>query len=125
MPEAKVLIVDDSELELEVVRIMLEAAGFDVDTRDSVFDLRTAIEENRPDVILLDVHMPALSGDRATQILKSHRYSRDIPVILFSSTEKDELEALVAQTGASDFYRKTGDFEGLAQKIRSWVPDSP
>ncbi len=114
----KVLVVDDNEIELSVLRIVLEAEGFDVATLDSVFDLSLAIRRDRPDVILLDVMMPALAGDRAAAILKQHGFARDIPVILHSSKGAAELEAIATRAGAQGFISKTGDFDQLLAEIR-------
>ncbi len=118
MSEGKVLIVDDNEVELGVLRIVLEAAEFEVSTLDSVFELSIAIKRDRPDVILLDVMMPALCGDRAAAILKQHGFSRDIPVILHSSKDAAELEAIATRVGVQGFVTKTGDFDHLLAEIR-------
>ncbi len=87
-------------------------------TLSSVFDLTVAIRRDRPDVILLDVKMPGLRGDRAAAVLKQHGFSRDIPVILHSSIEEAELREIAAATGVKDYIRKTGDFDLLVKKIR-------
>ncbi|MEM7353816.1 MAG: response regulator [Acidobacteriota bacterium] len=118
MLDPRVLVVDDNEIELDVLRVVLEAAGFEVSTLSSVFELSTTIRHQRPDVILLDVYMPALSGDRAAAILKQYGFSRDIPVIFHSSAEADELATLTAAAGAHGFVRKTGDFDGLIETLR-------
>lgn len=118
MSESKVLVVDDNEIELGVLRIVLETAGFEVSTLDSVFELSIAIKRDRPDVILLDVMMPALRGDRAAAILKQHGFSRDIPVILHSSKDAAELEAMATRAGVQGFVTKSGDFDQLLAEIR-------
>ena len=121
MSQGKVLVADDNEIELEVVRVVLEAAGYEVATLSSVFDLTVAIRRNRPDVILLDVKMPGLGGDRAAAVLKQHGFSRDIPVILHSGIEETELREIAAETGVTDYIRKTGNFELLVEKIQRVV----
>ncbi len=121
MSKNKVLVVDDSEIELGVLSVVLEAAGFEVATLGSVIDLTVAIRRNRPDVIVLDVKMPGLRGDRAAAVLKQHGFSRDIPVILHSGIEEAELAEIAGATGVRDYVRKTGDFELLVEKIRRAV----
>ncbi len=118
MSKGKVLVADDNEIELDVVRLVLEAAGYEVATLSSVFDLTVAIRRNRPDVILLDVKMPGLGGDRAAAVLKQYGFSRDIPVILHSGIEETELREIAATAGVTDYVCKTGDFELLVEKIR-------
>ena len=118
MSEGKVLVVDDNEIELDVVRVVLEAAGFEVATLDSAFELSITIKRNRPDVIVLDVMMPARGGDRVAGILKQHGFSRDIPVILHSGKDEAELEAIATRAGVQGYVRKTGDFEKLLAEVR-------
>ncbi len=119
MSNTKILVVDDNEIELDVIRIVLEAEGFEVTTLDSLFELSIEIRRHRPDAILLDVMMPALRGDRAAAILQQHGFSRDIPVILHSSKGEAELEAIAEKAGVQGFVSKTGDFERLVSEIRS------
>jgi CheY-like chemotaxis protein len=114
----RILVVDDNEVELAVLRVVLEAEGFEVETLDSVFDLSIAIKRDPPDVILLDIMMPALGGDRVAAILKQHGFSRDIPVILHSSKDASELASIATRTGAQGFVSKTGDFDRLVAEVR-------
>ncbi len=118
MSEARILIVDDNEVELAVLRVVLEAEGFEVETLDTVFDLSITIKRDPPDLILLDIMMPALTGDRAATILKQHGFSRDIPVVLHSSKEDSELAAIATRTGAQGFVHKAGDFNKLLSELR-------
>jgi len=118
MSEGKVLVVDDNEIVLELVRMHLEDKGFEVATAQSAFRLPQAIREAQPDVILLDVKMPALRGDMAARILKERTFSKHIPVVLFSDLDDRELTALVEETGAAGFVRKSVDAEFLAGVLR-------
>ena len=119
--EGRVLVVDDSEIVLEVARMNLEDAGFSVVTVDNAFQMSAAIRDCRPDVILLDVKMPALSGDRAASILQRYSFSRDIPVVLHSDMSDAELAAIAEETGAAGFVRKSMDPEAMIEAIRYWV----
>lgn len=121
MSRGKILVVDDSEIVLEVAEMVLSEAGYDVATVASPFKLNPAIREHRPDVILLDVRMPALSGEKAAQILKQYNFSRHIPILLYSGLEEKELERLVGVTGAAGFIRKTDFGDGLAEAVEPWV----
>lgn len=118
MDKPKVLVVDDSEIVLDVMRMNLEDEGFEVETLQSAFQLRQAIKELQPDVILLDVKMPALRGDKAASILKQRSFSKHIPVLLHSDMDEAELEALAEETGATGFVRKTMDTEALVGALR-------
>ncbi len=121
----KILIADDNETELGVIRIVLEAEGFEVAAMDSLFELSIEIKRHRPDVIVLDVMMPGLSGDRAARILKHYEFSRGIPVILHSSKSEDKLAALAKEADAQGFVSKTGDFAKLVSEIRRVLGSDP
>lgn len=121
MTRYKILVVDDSEVVREVVRLTLEKAGYSVRTLDSAFQLNRAIRDDRPDLILLDVYMPALRGDQVAAILAQYRFSEGITVLLHSDMEEDRLAAMVDETGATGFIRKTADPAKLAAEVRRWL----
>lgn len=121
MTREKILIVDDSEVVREVARLTLEKAGYSVRTIESAFQLNRAIREDRPDLILLDVHMPALRGDQAAAILSQYRFSQGITVLLHSDMEEDLLAAMAHETGATGYLRKTTDAGTLVGEVRRWL----
>jgi CheY-like chemotaxis protein len=96
---AKVLVVDDDPLTSEVVVATLRRAGHVVHTHDSGFGLAVAIHQIGPDVVLLDVHMPGLSGTRSLQAAAalSPTYGLETRVLLHSGAPPDELEALATR----------------------------
>ena len=81
----KILVVDDSQAEIRLMQNMLQQGGFySVGISDST-KIEEAIEEERPNVILLDVVMPKRNGFQACRDLKSHESYAQIPVILVTS----------------------------------------
>ncbi len=80
----KVLVVDDNEEILRVIRAILELQGFAVRTaRDGVSAL-TAVEQQLPDVIVLDVMMPEMDGRGVLARLKANSRTASIPVVLLT-----------------------------------------
>lgn len=124
MSRPRILVVDDSEITLEVVRRHLEAAGCEVTTLTSALRLNAAIQSQRPELILLDVGMPGLAGDKAAAILKRHRCSREIPVVLHSAIDRAQLKRLAAETGATGYIRKTADGKQLVNQVVHWLARS-
>jgi CheY-like chemotaxis protein len=116
-----VLVVDDNEVVLAATRLFLEGAGFRVAVEQSAFQMSAAILNHRPDVILLDVRMPALNGDQAVTILKRYPFTRDIPVLLFSDLEEDELAQMVQATGAAGYVKKSAGSRRLIEEVRHWT----
>ncbi|MEO1365599.1 MAG: response regulator [Acidobacteriota bacterium] len=117
IPKATILLVDDNAIVREVFKASLESAGYLVATLDSALRLNTALSEHDPDLILLDISMPALSGDKAVTFVRRRRFGADIPILLFSDLEEGELRRLAASSGASDYIRKSTDHTGLLAAI--------
>ncbi len=117
----KVLIVDDDEIVLVATEILLIGAGFTVALEKSAFNLNATIQKDPPDLILMDVRMPALNGDRAVSILKRYDFSRDIPVLLFSDLEVEELRAMVEETGAVGYVKKSWGSGHLLDQVRRLI----
>ena len=121
MSRGSILIVDDSEVTLEICREVLRRAGYDVAIITSPLQITPAIQEHRPHVILLDVRMPALSGEKAAQILSQYNFSRNITVLLHSSLSDEVLEKLVESTGVAGYVKKSTMGADLVQAIEPWV----
>lgn len=96
----KVLVIDDDPIVLEVVRERLEGAGFSVVLRDEPLGTTNVVRDEKPDIVLLDIMMPALNGERLAALLRSNRSLGSIGIVLHSSKTPAELAPLVEQTGA-------------------------
>lgn len=121
----KVLVVDDDPIALEVARERLQRAGHQVVVRDRAFGTSRVILAEQPDVVLLDVMMPGISGDELASLLQEQVRTRRVAVVLHSSKEAGELEELVKRTGAAGAIHKTSDdgrfvaeFERIAAGVR-------
>ncbi len=119
MNKTRILVVDDSDIALEAARTDLESAGFEVNTYADSLGIQAYIRKTQPEVVLLDVRMPALSGDRICEMLKKNPDTRDMLVILFSSLSPEELEAMVEASGADGFVAKTEAEGNLARAVRA------
>ncbi len=103
----KILIVDDSEIVLEMARDALEEGGFAVMTATGPTEADTHIyAEEEPDLIILDVMLPTLDGDKKARMLKDDELTRHIPILLISSKPEEELRRLVRESRADGFIRK-------------------
>jgi CheY-like chemotaxis protein len=111
----KVLHVDDDELTLRTVARHLKASGFTVFSTTSPF-IAPIIQAERPDVIVMDIDMPLLSGDRIVSIIRGNDFST-LPVIYFSGKPDHILAALAAKTQPATFMSKDKGLPALVQKI--------
>ena len=126
MNRGMVLVVDDDPIVLEVTRERLEGVGYAVHTRQEAIGTSQWASEFKPDVILLDINMPALDGTDLAQLLKRRRATKDLAIFLFSSMDPEQLDRRLNDTGADGAIQKTGDssrflseFEALLARWRA------
>lgn len=120
----KVLVIDDSLTVLRSVREVLEAAGYVVHTINSPFGSTPEIRKFEPDVVLLDVAMPALSGDRVVEILRNNgilEQHSNTKILLFSSRSEDDLRLITKRCGAHGYVTKGADLDDLVEKLQVWM----
>jgi CheY-like chemotaxis protein len=112
----KILVVDDSDLCRDLTRMMLEGFGYEVVTLESGLGLSRALGREKPDLVLLDVSMPALQGNQVADVARQHKLHR-CPIVLFSDRPAQELSVLARDCGAAGFIPKTSNAEALAQSV--------
>ncbi|SRR5260221_8636782 len=104
----KIMVIDDDATTLDVVSAILEKQGHQVMQRSQALGTTRAIIRDKPDVVLLDVHMPGLSGDKLAGLIAAEVGARPL-VILLSGSPRAELELLVLTSRADGFIEKSGD----------------
>ncbi len=107
-PDAKILIVDDNEMNLEVITELLGETGIKVTTAVSGQGCIDALKENTFDLLLLDQMMPKMSGTQTLAVIKEEHLADGIPVIVLTA------DAIV---GAKDNYIKAGFTDYLSKPI--------
>lgn len=113
-----VLVIDDDERHLLTARGLIEALGFRVETHNSPFRTTEKVFDLKPDLLLLDVNMPALSGDRLCQLLRSEPALQNLQIYLYSSNDEDILRQSVRRYQADGYICK-GDIRGLRLKLQT------
>lgn len=93
MNRQRILIVDDDATHLQSTKGILEAEGYDVMTHDQPFGSTNMILQYRPDLVLLDVNMPGLSGEKLAEVYRANAKMRNARVMLYSSNDEDALRA--------------------------------
>ena len=118
---ARILIVDDNALNLELARDVLELEGFDVSTAASGEEGVRQVRENPPDLVLMDLRMPGISGLEALEILRRDGYN-DLPVVvLTASVMKGERERLM-EHGFNGYLEKPIDLSTFAAEVATFLP---
>ena len=117
-----VLLVDDDPQVREVVRINLEMEGYAVREAGNAEDGLAALEEEAPDVILLDVMMPKIDGWEMLQRVQERHGMGTIPVIMFSGKVDEEGAAQARARGAKGFIGKPFDPQQLIESAKQLLP---
>ena len=117
----KVLVADDHEPTLIGMRDLLEAAGHVVHTASNGAEALRLASDVRPDVILLDVVMPGLTGTNVCGALKQGPETRLTPVVLISGSGDRHTRLAGLQAGADDFLNKPVDPEELRVRVTSAI----
>ena len=118
MPK-KVLIVEDNELNMKLFHDLLEAKGYEtVQTREGAKALDLA-REHRPDLILMDIQLPEVSGLEVTRWIKDDEALRDIPIIAVTAFAMKGDEERIRQGGCEGYISKpitvAGFFKAVAE----------
>jgi len=117
----KVLVVDDSEAEIHLMQSILQQGGFHSVGISDPTRIEDAIEEERPNVILLDVVMPRRNGFQACRELKNQELYSKIPVILVTSRATPSDRYWGEQQGANGYVAKPFTREELINAVKRFA----
>jgi DNA-binding response OmpR family regulator len=103
---AKIAIIEDESAIRRMYALKLKFSDFEVcEATDGEHGLKV-IEEHRPDLILLDIRMPKMSGDEMLRELRATDWGEKIPVIILTNISKDEAPRTLWHLGITDFIIK-------------------
>ena len=114
----KVLVVDDDPLVLRILKDRLVEEGFLVSTTSSAFGATQLVEEQVPDVVIIDVMLPALPGNRIAALIRDRMGAKGVRVLLYSSKDEKELSEIAKDCGADGWIKKSGNYDALITKVR-------
>ena len=115
----RILIIDDDNSHLLTAKGILENEGYTVSTHNQAFGATIVAKQLEPDLILLDINMPGLSGERLAQVIGRNLHSSNVPILFYSSNDEDSLRKAVGQYsfyGVKDYICK-GDSYDLRKKV--------
>lgn len=115
----KVLVVDDSPTDLHILTEMLEKNGYVVISAVNGEEGVEITKSEKPDLVLMDVVMPGMSGFEATRAISKDPDTSHIPVIICSSKDQETDKAWGLRQGARDYIVKPIDEKALIGKIKS------
>lgn len=115
MINKKILICDDDPGILDMLGIILEDTGYEVITEHNSLQVSHIIQHLLPDLIILDLWMPVLSGDQVLKNLRQDPKTETLPVIIISASR--EGRQIAYEAGATDYIAKPFDIDELFSKI--------
>ena len=114
-----VLIYDDDAEILNVCKAILANSDYRVETLLNCDNVIADIELLKPDIILMDLWIPKIGGDKAISLMYEHESARNIPVILFSAN--DEIEKITQKTKANGYLRKPFDIIDFKKVLNQYL----
>ena len=114
----KVMVIDDSKLDLEIITNQIESAGFDVISSLNANRALTLVKEHKPDIILLDIVMDKANGFDVCAALKGDPETNHIPIMFVSSSRNEENLIKGLHLGVVDFITKPVNRDELVHTIR-------
>ncbi len=121
MAAKRILLIDDSEITLQMEKAVLEQRGYDVESTTTLVEFERLLKDFKPDLILTDIHMPEARGTDICRTLKGEYQTQDIPIVLFSSLNDTELAELAQQVGADGYLSKAHGLDALGEKVDELV----
>jgi CheY-like chemotaxis protein len=117
----KILIVDDNDDVVTTYRVVLERMGYEVATASDGNECLQKIEQDKPDMVLLDVLLPGLSGTEVCKLIKETARTRDTPVVAITASLAANTRQKMADVGADEFLLKPIDVSNLNRVIKKFL----
>lgn len=119
---AKILIVDDESFFSQPIKMFLERNGHEVFVAADGMEGLNKAREVKPDVILMDLMLPALNGYQVSRMLKFDEEFRHIPIIICSAKDTEKDREMGKQSGADDYVTKPISPVELVKIIENHLP---
>jgi two-component system, cell cycle response regulator DivK len=117
-PDRVVMVVDDNVINLKVLRLLLEAEGFEPVCAGDAEEARATLQKIRPWLILMDIQLPGMDGLELTRRLKADAATRDIVIVAVTSYAMKGDEERMLAAGCDAYVAKPIDIHDLPKLIR-------
>jgi Response regulator containing CheY-like receiver, AAA-type ATPase, and DNA-binding domains len=114
----RILLVDDEEGFLVVIKEALEIRGFEVSTANNAIEAGLMLSSKKPDLIMTDIRMPGIDGLQACAAIKKNPDTTNIPIIVLSAVSEDSQIKKAHKIGIIDYFVKPVDVEKLVKRVK-------
>lgn len=121
MKRKRILVVEDDRLSLIVLRQLLTAEGYEISQSSRGWDGINRARNEQPDLILMDVKLPDISGLDATLLLKQDGQTKDIPIIAVTACVTSEDKATALKSGCDAYIPKPVNIGNLLTTVESFL----
>src|SRR5262245_3146977 len=119
LPRPLVLVVEDEAAIATMLRYNLEKQGYRVTEASDGQEALTRIQEQQPDIVLLDWMLPVMSGIEVCRQVRRRPATRDLPIIMVTARTEDQDAVRGLNTGADDYITKPFHLDSLMARIRA------
>ncbi len=125
MPFAKILIVDDNEVNIQVAQGLMNPYGMSLDCAYSGEEAIDKIKETKYDLVFMDHMMPELDGVDTTKIIRNleGEFYKEVPIVALTANAISEAKAMFLKEGFNDFLAKPIELLKLNLILKKWVLD--
>lgn len=120
---AKILVCDDDNDLVRLIKERFTSEGYDVVSTKNGNETLKLVEEQKPDLVILDALVPGMHGFEVCKELKSRPATRNIPVILMTAvyTKSRYKQEAISQLGAQDYLLKPIDISDLVSRVKKFI----
>jgi DNA-binding response OmpR family regulator len=115
----KILVAEDDQAILEVIKIILEGEGYSVVSAAKEGKIYSLITEHNPSLILLDIWLSGLDGGKIARNLKNKKETKNLPIVMISAN--NETDKITRESGADDFLLKPFDINDLLKIVKKYT----
>ena len=123
-PRAKVLLVDDNPMNMDVLRGMLRETKIQTDTAANGAEALQKMRENKYDVVLMDHMMPVMDGVQALHRMREEKLCPQAPVLVLTANAVGDAKERYLQEGFDDYLSKPVLYSQLLTKVRQYLPEN-
>jgi DNA-binding response OmpR family regulator len=121
---ALILIADDDDILVTVIRDALAARGHNVEAVNDGSGVLAIVESERPDLVILDCNMPEVSGFAALRLIRGSTMCYATPVLMLTGLRGEADEEIAMLGGANDYLRKPLDVDQLLPRVEALIDES-
>ena len=121
MTPRRILVVEDNPLNLKLVRVVLQPAGYDVIEAQSGEEAIRVAQENPPDLVLMDLQLPGIDGAETLRRLRQGHLARDVPVVAVTAFAMAEDRERASLAGFDGYVEKPISVRELPGQIEAFL----